>query len=110
MPTILLHVIREGRPASGTLVLSRRSHQRGSKVHKACLYYSGNAGRSTTVAKTARTNRIDPHWPEPPTGHSHPVSELASHLQGAQSPFGEITLPASPDELTYSHPITKINK
>ena len=62
------------------------------------------------MAKTARTDRIDPHWPDAPDGHSHPVSELASHLQGAQSPFGEVTFPASPEELPYQHPVTEINK
>ena len=62
------------------------------------------------MAKTPRTNSIDPQWPEPPAGESHPVHELMSHLQGAQSPFGEITFPASPDELPYRHPVTEINK
>jgi hypothetical protein len=62
------------------------------------------------MAKKTRTNRIDPDWPEAPADASHPVSELASHLQGAQSPFGEITFPASPDKVPYRHPVTEINK
>jgi hypothetical protein len=37
------------------------------------------------VAKAARPERIDPHWPEAPEGHDYPVSELASHTQGALS-------------------------
>ncbi|MCP3800087.1 MULTISPECIES: hypothetical protein [Allokutzneria] len=61
------------------------------------------------MAKAARRpERIDPTWPgETADGH-HPVSELASHTQGAQSPFGEITFPA--EDVHYEHPVTVINK
>jgi hypothetical protein len=62
------------------------------------------------VAKAARrSERVDPHWPETPDG-SHPVSELASDLQGALSPFGEVTFPLAAEKLPYRHPVTKINK
>jgi len=62
------------------------------------------------VAKAARPERIDPYWPEAPEGHQHPVSELASHTQGALSPFGEMEFPLPADQIGYRHPTTVINK
>lgn len=44
---------------------------------------------------TKHPERIDPYWPEPGDGDDeHPVSELASPVQGSQMPFGDIELPA----------------
>jgi hypothetical protein len=86
------------------------SRQHHAKLYMAQTYQLGRAERSITVAKKRRIERIDPHWPEAPTGASHPVSELASHLQGALSPFGEITFPMPSDKLIYQHPVTEINK
>lgn len=60
-----------------------------------------------TVAKPARTGRIDPTWPELPDGE-HPVSELAASAQGSLSPFGDVEFPV--DELPYEHPVTVINR
>ena len=40
----------------------------------------------------------------------HPVSELATHWQGALSPFGDVTFPVSADKLPYRHPETEINR
>jgi hypothetical protein len=54
-----------------------------------------------------RTRRIDPTWPDLPDG-AHPVTELASPLQGSLSPFGDLEFPL--DEVPYVHPITEINK
>jgi hypothetical protein len=51
--------------------------------------------------------RIDPTWPELPNGE-HPVSELASPLQGASSPFGDVEFPV--EEVPYVHPVTEINR
>jgi len=61
------------------------------------------------VAKAARPERIDPHWPVVPEGE-HVVSELASNSQGAQSPFGVVTFPLAAEELLYRHPVTEINR
>lgn len=61
------------------------------------------------MVKQVRTERTDPAWPEIPDGGA-PVTELASPLQGALSPFGDVTFPLSADELPYRHPVTKINK
>jgi hypothetical protein len=71
---------------------------------------AGYSGRTTdhqedTVAE--RTRRIDPTWPDLPDG-AHPVTELASPLQGSLSPFGDLEFPL--DEVPYVHPITEINK
>jgi hypothetical protein len=59
------------------------------------------------VAK--RTDRIDPTWPSC-SEEDHPVSELASPIQGALSPFGEVTFPLPADQLPYQHPDTEINR
>ena len=56
-----------------------------------------------------RTDRIDPTWPSW-SEEDHPVSELAAPVQGALSPFGELTFPLPPDELAYEHPHTEINR
>lgn len=61
------------------------------------------------MAKAARPERVDPQWPEGPDG-GYPVSELASHNQGAMSPFGMVTFPLPADEIGYTHPVTEINK
>jgi hypothetical protein len=58
------------------------------------------------VAK--RTDRIDPTWPSW-SEEDHPVSELAAPIQGALSPFGEVTFPLPADQLPYEHPHTEIN-
>jgi hypothetical protein len=62
------------------------------------------------VAKAARPERIDPHWPQAPEGEQYPVSELASDAQGALSPFGKVTFPLPTEDLGYRHPVTEINK
>ncbi|MDQ3885468.1 MAG: hypothetical protein M3308_00255 [Actinomycetota bacterium] len=59
------------------------------------------------MAKPKRPERIDPTWPSQ-SEEDHPVSELASPVQGALSPFGELDLPL--DEVPYVHPETKINR
>jgi hypothetical protein len=59
------------------------------------------------VAKPQRPGRIDPAWPELPEGE-HPVSELASPVQGALSPFGDLEFPV--EEVPYVHPVTEINR
>ena len=56
-----------------------------------------------------RTDRIDPTWPSW-SEEDHPVSELASPLQGALSPFGELVFPLPSDELPYLHPVTVVNR
>lgn len=63
--------------------------------------------RGEAVAR--RNDRIDPTWPSW-SEEDHPVSELAAPLQGALSPFGELTFPLPADELPYHHPHTEINR
>jgi hypothetical protein len=60
------------------------------------------------VVKQVRNERIDPAWPD--LAGEAPVSELASPVQGALSPFGDVTFPLPAEELPYEHPVTKINK
>jgi hypothetical protein len=61
------------------------------------------------VVKQVRTERTDPAWPAT-SEHDAPVSELAATVQGALSPFGDVTFPVPAEELPYVHPVTKINK
>ncbi|MDN5857076.1 MAG: hypothetical protein L0H84_00500 [Pseudonocardia sp.] len=59
------------------------------------------------MAKQVPAARIDPAWPVLAEGE-HPVSELASTVQGSQSPFGDIEFPL--DTVPYEHPVTEINR
>lgn len=59
------------------------------------------------MAKRDHSVRIDPNWPVLPDGQ-HPVTELASPLQGSLSPFGDVEFPLP--EVPYVHPVTEINK
>lgn len=59
------------------------------------------------MAKKDKADRTDPAWPDLPDG-AHPVTELASPLQGALSPFGDITFPL--ESTPYRHPVTEINR
>ena len=61
------------------------------------------------MGKANRTDRIDPTWPSR-SEDDHPVSELASPIQGALSPYGEVTFPVPSDQLPYEHPHTEINR
>jgi hypothetical protein len=72
---------------------------------------SGHNGNTTErgEAVTKRTDRIDPTWPSW-SEEDHPVSELAAPVQGALSPFGEVTFPLPADQLPYQHPHTEINR
>jgi hypothetical protein len=61
------------------------------------------------VVKQVRNERIDPAWPD--LDGAPPVSELASSLQGALSPYGDdVMFPLPAEALPYEHPVTKINK
>ncbi len=59
------------------------------------------------MAKRDPKDRIDPAWPSR-SEEDHPVSELASPVQGALSPFGELSFPV--ETVPYEHPSTEINK
>jgi len=61
------------------------------------------------VVKQVRTERTDPSWPAASEDDA-PVSELAATVQGALSPFGDVSFPLPAEELPYVHPVTKINK
>ena len=56
-----------------------------------------------------RSERIEPSWPHI-EGEKHPVSELATDVQGALSPFGDVAFPVDPETLPYTHPTTVINR
>lgn len=54
-----------------------------------------------------RSRGVDPHWPDLPDGQP-PVTELSTDVQGALSPFGDITFPLP--RVPYIHPTTVINR
>jgi hypothetical protein len=82
-------------------------------VHRPVIRYGILVGeefqprKEEIVAKPAPEGRVDPTWPDLPDGE-HPVSELASPVQGSLSPFGDLEFPL--DTVPYEHPVTKINK
>ena len=61
------------------------------------------------MVKQVRNERTDPAWPDIPGG-APPVSELASPVQGALSPYGDVEFPVPANELAYVHPVTEINR
>lgn len=64
---------------------------------------------SVAEKKQQKTRYVDNGWPEV-ADDDHAVSELASDLTGASSPFGDLTFPLPPDDLPYTHPVTEVNK
>ena len=62
------------------------------------------------MAQNIDKNRyIDNGWPTRDPD-DHPVSELASPLVGALSPFGDIHFPVPASTLPYLHPVTHVNR
>jgi hypothetical protein len=62
-----------------------------------------------SVVADKKNQYVDNGWPEVADGE-HAVSELATDRTGALSPFGDVTFPLPADELTYTHPVTVVNK
>ena len=60
--------------------------------------------------KRQKNQYVDPGWPAINGEDDHAVSELASDLTGASSPYGELTFPLPVDEIPYTHPVTVVNK
>lgn len=52
---------------------------------------------------------VDNGWPTRDP-EDHPVSELASPMVGALSPFGDLTFPVPASSLPYVHPVTHVNR
>ena len=61
------------------------------------------------MTQPERPPTVDPTWPSR-SDDDHPVSELASPVQGALSPFGEVEFPLPADQVPYTHPHTEINR
>ena len=62
------------------------------------------------VAQNMQKHRyVDNGWPTRDP-EDHPVSELASPVVGALSPFGEVTFPVPASTLPYVHPVTSVNR
>lgn len=58
---------------------------------------------------TNKHRYIDNGWPTRDP-EDHPVSELASPVVGALSPFGDTTFPVPATDLPYVHPVTVVNR
>jgi hypothetical protein len=66
--------------------------------------------QNDSVAQNLQKHRyVDNGWPTRDP-EDHPVSELASPVVGALSPFGEITFPVPASTLPYVHPVTSVNR
>ena len=59
--------------------------------------------------KPEKRGYVDNGWPHE-EGDAHAVSELATDLTGALSPYGDVTFPLPAEDLPYIHPVTVINK
>ena len=60
--------------------------------------------------KRQKTQYVDPGWPELDGEDDHAVSELASDLTGASSPFGDVTFPVPAEELPFLQSVTVVNR
>jgi hypothetical protein len=66
--------------------------------------------QNESVAENLEKQRyVDNGWPTRDP-EDHPVSELASPMVGALSPFGEVTFPVPASTLPYVHPVTSVNR
>ncbi|MCF4006719.1 hypothetical protein L1O03_05935 [Corynebacterium uropygiale] len=63
------------------------------------------------MANMEKKQYVDPGWPQHTPGGGHPVTEMISKIAGASSPYGDdLEFPVPPEELTYVHPYTRINR
>jgi len=66
--------------------------------------------QNDSVAQNSQKQRyVDNGWPTRDP-QDHPVSELASPMVGALSPFGDLTFPLPASTLPYLHPVTNVNR
>ncbi|MEO9327060.1 hypothetical protein [Gordonia aurantiaca] len=60
---------------------------------------------------TGKKHYVDNGWPRNDQGEviDHAVSELATHVSGALSPFGDTEFPIPADKLPFVQPKTVVN-
>ncbi|WP_439031942.1 hypothetical protein [Gordonia terrae] len=70
----------------------------------------GEAGAGT--GKVRKKHYVDNGWPQDDNGDAaeHAVSELATHISGALSPFGETEFPIPADQLPFVQSKTVVNR
>ncbi len=61
------------------------------------------------ASNSQKSRYIDNGWPTRDP-EDHPVSELASPIVGALSPFGDAVFPQPAEVLPYVHPVTVVNR
>ncbi|MFC9978877.1 hypothetical protein [Gordonia sp. NPDC127522] len=76
---------------------------------------SGEAGAGTgKVVESAKGKKhyVDNGWPQDENGDAaeHAVSELATHISGALSPFGDTEFPLPVDDLPFVQSKTIVNR
>ncbi|GAC85758.1 hypothetical protein [Gordonia paraffinivorans] len=61
---------------------------------------------------TGKKHYVDNGWPRTADGEvlDHAVSELATDISGALSPFGDTEFPIPADELPFVQPKTVVNR
>ncbi len=70
------------------------------------------AWHNMRVAESNSKNHyVDNGWPRDGDGNvpDHAVSEFATHVAGALSPFGDVEFPLPADKVHYINPKTDIN-
>ncbi|ATD69872.1 MULTISPECIES: hypothetical protein [Gordonia] len=62
--------------------------------------------------KAGKKRYVDNGWPQDDNGDAadHAVSELATHISGALSPFGEVEFPLPVDDLPFVQSKTVVNR
>ncbi|MFT4397434.1 hypothetical protein ACLTEW_21100 [Gordonia lacunae] len=70
----------------------------------------GEAGAGT--GKVVKKHYVDNGWPQDENGDAaeHAVSELATHISGALSPFGDTEFPLPAADLPFVQSKTVVNR
>ncbi|WP_151550345.1 MULTISPECIES: hypothetical protein [Corynebacterium] len=62
------------------------------------------------MANVEKKGYVDPGWPDVAPGE-HPVTDLISEYDGANSPWGnDFIFPVPYEETGYVHPYTRVNR
>ncbi|MCR5980622.1 hypothetical protein GDN83_23335 [Gordonia jinghuaiqii] len=77
------------------------------------LDVANKSGADSAAKKQAgKKHYVDNGWPQDDDGAAadHAVSELATHISGALSPFGETEFPLPVDDLPFVQAKTVVNR
>ena len=89
-----------------------RGADTGSQTCAAARRDVGGSWHNSPVAESKKKHYVDNGWPQNEDGGAaeHAVSEFATDLPGALSPFGDVEFPLPADKVPYINPKTVINR